>query len=132
MKRRQQKQGQSLIEVVVAVGILGVALVGVVMASTFGLKSARIARERSEARHLVEVKLEEVRRQRDGDPEAWFALGSRTDPAEQIGTAPIYTLTTTYTEVLPQAQFEVVVEASWEDAEVTYRVTQTTYLSKWQ
>lgn len=128
----KKNQGQSLIEIIVAVAVLGVALVSIVLTATVGLKASRVASERSYARHLVENELEDIRRIRDMDPTTFFSLGSRTDPPEDFGTAPVYTMTTVYTELVAQEQYEIEVEVSWEDGGNTYRVSQITYLSRWQ
>jgi len=124
--------GQSLIEVVIAIGVVGLVLTSMVFVSTLGIKTSRVAKERVEARHLVGNKLEEVRRTRDEDPEAFFATGTYSDAPIQTGTNPTYTLTTTYTQVVAGEQYEITVEATWEDGANTYTVTGGTYLSKWE
>ena len=127
-----KKQGQSLVEVVVAIGVMGLVLTSMVMAVTIGIKTTRVAKERVEARHLIENRLEEARRERDTDPDSFFGLGNRTDPTEQVGTNPMYSLTTSYTEIVPGEQIEVEVEVTWVDGANDYVVTGSTYLSKWE
>ena len=129
---QKSNEGQSLVEVVVAIGVMGLVLTSMVMAVTIGIKTTRVAKERVEARHLIENRLEEARRERDTDPDGFFELGSRTDPTQQVGTNPVYNLTTYYTEVVPGEQIEVEVEVTWVDGANDYTVTGSTYLSKWE
>lgn len=126
------KEGQSLVEIVVAIGVMGLVLTSMVMAVTIGIKTTRVAKERVEARHLIENRLEEARRERDTDPDGFFGLGNRTDPTEQVGANPVYSLTTSYTEIVPGEQIEVEVEVTWVDGANDYVVTGSTYLSKWE
>lgn len=124
--------GQSLIEITVAVAIMGLVLTSMVAMSTLGLKTVRLAKDRSVARHLIENKFEEIRRGRDEDKEGFFSQGTRTLGVENVGTSPVYALTVSYTEIVVGEQYEVTVFVTWMDGENTYSVTQSTYLSKWQ
>ena len=129
---KMKNKGQTLIEVIVAIAVMGVVLTSMVLVATIGIKSARLAKERSEARHLVGNRLEQARRDRDGDPETCFGAGTRTDVPENVGSGPVYTVTTSYVEIVVGAQYEVTIEAVWIDGLNNYSVTQSTYLSKWQ
>ncbi len=128
----QEEKGQSLVEVIVAIAVVGVVLVSMVLSATIGIKTSRIARDRSEARHLVENRQEEVRRERDLNQETFFLMGTRVDPVTKIGTTPEYSLTTSYTEMVPGEKYQVEVSASWMDAGNTYTVTSATLLNKWK
>lgn len=124
--------GQTLIEVVVAIALVGLTLTSMVVAATIGITSARLAKERSEARHLVENRLEEARRERDTDPELFFSLGTRTDGPESVGPESMFEMTTTYTELVADEKMGVTVEIEWSDGGRIYVVNQSTYLNKWQ
>ncbi len=124
-----KKKGQSLIEILVAIGILGVMLVGVVAGATVGLKGARISRERAYAKSLADKKTEQVRTIRDTDPDLFFDLGSRNESATD-STGPGYTITTTYTLQPSGVLMSVVVVVGWTDGNSSYNVTESTYLSK--
>lgn len=122
-------RGQSLIEVVVAVGILSVALIGVMAGVTAGLKGARISRERSYARLLADRKIESLRVSRAEDPTAFFV--ARATETEIDETPPGYTATTRYTLQQGGNRMFISVEVTWEDGENEYSVNQETYLSRY-
>lgn len=63
--RRKFKFGQSLIEVVVAVGIVAVAVVALVSAIIFTQKTARSANLQTQATKLAEESIEQIRVVRD-------------------------------------------------------------------
>ena len=125
----KKNRGQSLIEVVIAIGILGVALIGIVSAATVGLKTARVSRERAFARVLVDRKIERIRSVKESDPQAFFNLGSRTE-TETETTDPGYTILTTYTSQLAGQRMLIEVIVTWVDGNLNYSVNQSTYLRK--
>ncbi len=125
---KMKSHGQSLIEVIIAIGILSVALVGVVAGATFGLKAARVSQERGYARLLADKEMEEVRQEKNVDPEGFFNLGER-ELRKTDETPPGFTITTTYT-VRAAGVIKVDVVVTWIDGNVTYTVEQNTILTK--
>lgn len=114
-----------------AVGVMGLVLVGMVVAVTMGIKTTRVAKERLGARHLIESRLEEVRRERDVDPEGFFQQGGRVEGPRQVGTNPVYSVTTTYVEMIAGEQYEILVEVGWVDGANNYEANGGTILSNW-
>lgn len=123
-----KERGQTLIEMVIAIGLVSFVLVGLVAGATASLKSARLSRERNRATYLAQTELESARRDRDEDPETFFTTAGVTGPTES-GTAPVYRITVTKT--LVGTQMEVSVTVAWDDAGNTYQVVEETLLTKW-
>lgn len=128
----KSNKGQTLVEIVVAIGVMGLILTSMVMVATIGIKTSRVAKERVEARHLMENRLEEVRRSRDTNPETFFGTGTYSDAPVLMGSNPEYSLTTTYTEIVPGEQYEITVDVTWVDGANDYNVSSSTYLSRWE
>jgi type II secretory pathway pseudopilin PulG len=126
-----KQKGQSLVEVLVAIGVVGFALTALGVAMTSSVVIARVTKERSMARQLVEKRFEEVRNERDQDRETWFSLGSRTESYE-TETVPVYTIETDYLEVVVDEEYSVVVTAEWQDGSREYSYSSETRYSLWQ
>lgn len=116
---------------VVAIGVMGIVMMAAALGTTIAVKTARIAKERNLARSFVDRKFEEVRRERNEDPETFFAAGN-WEETEQVGTSPLYTRVTTYTIEAAGERMLVLVTVTWVDAGVTRSVAQSTYLSRQQ
>lgn len=124
-------KGQSLIEMVVIIGITGIALVALAITTTTSIRNARVAKERASARNIVEQTMETIRNSRDTDPTGFFGAGSHTDTLSTVGTDPIYNRTASYTEIIPGSKIEVTVTVSWEDSGGTFNFSNSTTLQKW-
>lgn len=120
--------GQTLIEMVIAIGLVAFVLVGLVAGATASLKTARLSRERNRAVQLAQTELEAARRERDADPDVFFGSAGTTGPTNS-GTNPTYSITVVRT--LVGSAMEVVVTVSWVDAGNTYTVTEETTLARW-
>src|SRR5690242_11398977 len=104
---RKKQAGQTLVEMVIAIGLVSFILVGLVAGAIVSLKTSRLARERNVANQLATTQLEKARQDRDNDPATFFAT---TDVARPVamGTNPAYQVKVTKT--LAGDQMEVVVE----------------------
>ncbi|OGM23308.1 hypothetical protein A2961_04350 [Candidatus Woesebacteria bacterium RIFCSPLOWO2_01_FULL_39_21] len=69
-------KGQSLFEIVVAVGVIALIMVVVVSLSTSSVKTSTFARDKTEANKLAGEAIEWLRGQRD---ESWTTFNSNTD-----------------------------------------------------
>lgn len=67
-----KQRGQSLIEVLVAVGIIVFALVGTIAATTRAVKTARVAANQTEAGKYASLVIEQIQKQKHDDSEAFF------------------------------------------------------------
>lgn len=129
-------KGQTLVEVIVAVGVIGLVLTGIVLAASSGLKTSRVARERFEARRLASSKLEEVRNERNTDPASFFAeskAGSSFEEGPETieGNLASYERTVSYDYTADGDEVEVTVEVEW-GSDPTFSVSETTILTQWQ
>ncbi len=88
----QGNKGQLLLEVLIALTILGVVAVAVVKISTRSLKSSRITGDRKEALDLAKQVLVDVEKEKENDITAFFL---RTDLEDDCSNAE-YTCTTVY------------------------------------
>lgn len=125
-------KGQTLLEVVVATGVVGVALVAMTITVISGVKMARVSRERSEALRIAEDKLESIRNERNMDPDDFFGLGSREYTIETSGEAPVYTIEARVDEIIAGEDVDVEVVVSWVDGDNEYSINKNTALSKWE
>lgn len=136
MKLSKNNNGQTLVEVIVAVAVIGLVLTGIVLAVTSGLKTSRVSRERFEARRIVETELEDIRSERNNDPGSFFADENAGDTIEVgpdvvEGNLTSYQKTVTYDYEADGREVEVTVVVGWGDEE-PYSVSQTTMLTLWQ
>jgi type II secretory pathway pseudopilin PulG len=123
--------GQSLVEIIVVIGVTGVALVAVALAATISTRNARIAQERSEARNHAMAMLESVRAERDADPEAFFAAGSRTVELSIIETLPSYQRRLIYTEIIAGQKIQVQAEVTWAESDNVFSLIEETTLERY-
>lgn len=136
MKFFKNTDGQTLVEVVVAVAVIGLVLTGIVLAVTSGLKTSRISRERFEARRIAESQLEDIRSERNNDPGSFFVSENAGDtievgPEVVEGNLTSYQMTTTYDYAVDGKEVEITVEVEW-GGEESFTVSQTTTLTLWQ
>lgn len=120
----KNSSGQTLVEIVIAIGLVAFVLVGLVAGTTVSLRSARLSHERNIANQLATSALEQERQSRDEDPDAYFTADSMTTTASD--TTPVFT--TLVTKTLNGDQALVVAEVSWVDAEITFHALQSTVL----
>ncbi len=113
------------------IAVTGLAMVGIALSGTVGIKTARIARDRQQARLLLNQKMEDIRRVRDDDVANFFSLGTRTEEETLYGDIK-YTLITQYTEEIPGERMRVEAEVSWQDGQNVYSLDQSTYLDLWK
>ncbi|MCR4324113.1 MAG: hypothetical protein NUV69_00290 [Candidatus Curtissbacteria bacterium] len=148
----KRKEGQSLIEVVVALGVVIVLITSLVSTSLLTQRGARGAKANTQATKLAEQSLEKMRvfRDRRGfsalvnnssancyildstnpDPSAWALSTANCPPGENVVLDNI-----TFTrriQVSSSGQNKlIVVTVSWQDSAGTQTVTNSTILSNW-
>ncbi len=67
LKYKNRKKGQSLIEVVLSIGVLAIVITALTILSTFTLKTSKSSTSRSEAVKLANAGIEAVRYVRDAE-----------------------------------------------------------------
>ncbi len=121
--------GQMLVEIVVAIGIVVLVLVGVSDLTTRTTKMYRLQKEKDEANRLIEARLNQYRDDRDRDVSGFFstlpARGSFSSCSWTYTPAGTYTCEVKYTDIAGQG-VRIDVRASWSS---TAGVSQTHSLS---
>lgn len=148
MKRRHaHNQGQTLLEIVVAVGVIAVVLTALVTAVTASLRFSQAGRFRSQAVKFAQEGIELTRKLRDTRPWAEFTTYSGTGTADWCldesgqwtasdGTGCPITPTSnfwrTVTLTLNGNVMDVTSVVSWGERTQSSTVSLRTYLSDWR
>lgn len=150
--KRSFKPGQSLMEVVVAMGLVVIAAVALVSTTIFTQKSARSASAQTQATKLTEESIEQIRVIRDrkeygalgvgsckvialsSDPNNWL-LKDCVPPGvpETIVLGNIsFTRRIDISEIVLDAKKKATVIVSWQESGGTRKVENITFFSKFQ
>lgn len=136
------QSGQTLAEVVVAIGVIVLLVTGLVVGTSVSLKASQYSKARSQAVKYAQEALELARNLRDSSWTTFFAFGgtnqclnkegvwTQTSGACSANIDNFYTRSVTFTWDDPRMKIEVV--ASWVDGNKTYTVPISTYLTQWK
>ena len=120
-KRRRRARGMTLIEVMIALLVTTIALLGALATVGITVRGANFSRNATEASVLVQTKLESLVSLPQGVsggalPGNTTETGSTAiDANGNTGTGGIYTRTTTWTQTTSPAQRTCTVTVSWTD-----------------
>jgi len=125
-KSKQVKpSGQMLIEVVIAVAVIALVLVGVSGLMTKSLRVISFQKEKDQAASLLQKIQNDYRRERDLDADGFFAsIGE----SESVDCGPIYACTVDFDVTVDSVL--VTVTATWEDGEDELSVSSEQLLQK--
>lgn len=136
------QSGQSLLEVVAAITVAGMLVMGLVVGLTWALKVSRDARARSRANKFAQEALELVRRERDGNWGAFYARRSQTYCMASTGSQTLmsgscaynldsnaYSRTIGYQWLTSPDRMQVTVNVNWGTQSSSQLVTE---LTKWR
>lgn len=140
------ERGQTLLEIVVALGVIAVVLTGLVTAVTASLRYSQVSKYRSQGVKFAQEGIELARKLRDTSPWAEFSVFSSGTgewclneagswSASDGSGCPIVAGSTfwrTVTFVLNGSVMDVTSEVSWGDRSTSSTVTLRTYLSDWR
>ncbi len=141
----KDQSGQTLAEVVVAIGVVVLLVTGLIFGTSVTLKASQYGKARSQAVQYAQEAVEIARGLRDSGWTTFLAYGDvapRTWCLSKAGvwtamsgacTANIdsvYTRTVTFTWIDPNMKGDIVV--SWADGNKTYTVPITTYFTQWK
>ncbi len=136
-----KKQGLSLIEVVIGVGLMGVIMVALVSAVSVSLRNSQVSQNRSRATKYMTEGIEAVRSIRDRDKSVFFALStaayylnydtSGLQPIWKLQTSPKTTPALGFTrtiqlERLSATEMRVTVTIGWQQGSAPYSTKSTT------
>ncbi|MBU1322439.1 hypothetical protein KKE48_03345 [Patescibacteria group bacterium] len=139
---KKQNLGQSLIEVVVAVGMIALLLTAVLALISLSVKNSRLAKDRTIAVGLAQQGVELMRTYRDYSftDLSGQADGSVYNLAENWTVGPllispcltknIYTYYTRCVKLSPG--IEVIVTVDWQEGSQNFQTVQSTNLSLWE
>lgn len=126
-----REKGQSLLEMVIIIGVVGIALVAVTLASTISVRNSRIAKERTVARNYALEIFEQLKAEKTADPDTFLSQAGGTDTLAPVGENPEYTRTVLYNPVIPGEKMEITVTISWVDSGRNLSVVEQTTLEKY-
>jgi type II secretory pathway pseudopilin PulG len=144
---RGRKSGQTLAEVVVAIGVVVLLVSGLIFATSVTLKASQYGKSRSQAVQYAQEAVEAARNLREGGWTAFSAYGGALPISwcldkSGIWTASsgsctanidsVYTRTVTFTWEPSNSRMKVDVLVSWTDGNKTYTVPITTYITQWK
>lgn len=144
---RVNQSGQTLAEVVVAIGVVVLLVTGLIFGTSITLKASQYGKARSQAIQYAEEAIEMTRTLRDSGwttfltygavtPRSWCLSKSGAWTAMSgsctVNIDNVYTRTVTFTwdEIATKMQVDVAV--SWTDGNKTYSVPITTYVTQWK
>ncbi len=124
---RSKNKGQMLIEIVVAVGIIALVLVGVSDLMTRSLRVVTFQKQKDEAGGLVQKILNDYKVQRDINPDNFYntVTGEVIDPCE---SGKPYKCTVTVDKTADGVLVSVLVE--WSDGGNTFNMTLSELLAR--
>ena len=143
---KKQNFGQSLIEVVVAVGVMALLLTAVLALISLSVKNSRLSKDRTQAVGLAQQGVELMRTYRDFSWSTLLAKANNTNYNLPGG----WTVATGLSTICPVANniynyylrcvvlstqpegVAVQVTVSWVEGSQTYRTVQSTNLSLWE
>lgn len=141
---KKNVRGQSLVEIVVSVGVVALLITGVVVATTISLKNSQSATLRSLAVQFAQEGLESTRLLRNAAWEefqgyaglwcldknnAWTPAVAGSCPANIDGT---FTRGVTFVWNPLEERMEITISVSWDDGGVPRDTTIETYMTDWQ
>lgn len=124
-------KGQSLIEIIVVIAVVGVALVAVTLSATFAIRNSRFARDRSTARNLAFEMLEDVKQAKRADPDAFLGGSTREEILSPTTGTPVFSRKVTYTVDIAGEKMVITAEVTWVDSGRTLSVIEETSLEKY-
>lgn len=136
---KNQTQGQSLLEVVFAISIIGLILGGFVSAIVYFSKTGQVAESGTKATQLAQEKIEELRAEKKDSPSSFWQnmdnnyLVNSPITEGNLGDGK-YTRITTYQDVTPENEnrkIMVEVEIQWQEQDQEKSTTVTTYFNEY-
>lgn len=125
-------RGQMFIELIVAVGVITVALVGVIAMSTQSVKVQKASGNRGEATNLANRNLEEIRNLKNRNVVGFFNPTPTIVPAPPacpITAASVYSCSVSYV-LTGTDEMKVTVTVSWAEGSNTMNVVVNSILTK--
>ncbi len=122
------QRGQTLIEVVVGIGLLVIVVTALIGLGVVAMKASTSARNRTVGAKLANEGMEMARSVRDQG-----SLGDVADDSDNVTVGSVtFTRTRTVTDVVAGQKKKIVVEVSWPESSGTKTVSVASYLTDWR
>lgn len=132
-KRSDLVRGQTLVEMVFALGVAVLVIVALVAATTVAVRNAQFAKSQSLAAKYAVEGMEYLRFLRDSQTTNFFTtLCSGTENISGGFTRSFRCENATPPPGIPVTKVKATVTVSWTDARGTHNSTQISYFTKWQ
>lgn len=120
---KDSSKGQTLLEVILAIGVACIVLIGLTRAVTVALRNAQFAKNQALATQYAQEGMEKARQLRDQDPDVfWNKSGTET---EDLGN---FTREVTYDEIEGNKKMKIEVVVSWD----SHKAEIVSFLTKWK
>ncbi len=136
--------GQTLVEIMVVIGVIAILTTGLVVLTTFSIKNSRISALRSQAVKYAAQGMEYVRQKRDAGWTDFQALGGQTwclgDNGAWVPVNPIclenvsnlFGRTIEFTWDEANHRMAVTVTVDWNEGAEYYETHLNSYFTQWQ
>jgi len=121
--------GQSIIEVIVALSLIAVVVLGLVKVTIISINNAGFARDQRAATKYAQEGIEGARKCKE---ENEFDFWNKSCPELSQPNDAKFIRTITYTVIEAQKKMDVLVEVTWQDSKGTHKSSLRTNLTKWQ
>ena len=141
---KKNSSGQTLVEVVVAIGVVVLLVTGLIVATSVTLKASQYGKMRSLGTQYAQEAIEAARNLRDSGWSTFLLYGGTSQCLDKTGnwtpmsvSCPydidsIYSRTVMYTWDALNSRMNVDVAVTWVDGAKTYSSTLSTYLTQWK
>lgn len=133
-KKSEKTRGQSLIEMVFVISVVGMVISGIVFGMIYFSRVARFAKYRSLATSLAKGKIETLKAEKEDNPNAFWETAQNPAPIVETLTFPAtFTRTITFSEYIGSnstQKVKVVVELTWKDGSKEDSVSLASYFSE--
>lgn len=140
---KEAKNGQSLLEVLVALGVAVLVVLALVGATTIAIRNASFARSQAQATKYAQETMEWLRAERDND---WLDFSEKAGvtyclselnwnspiPCSVFALGDTFKREVVLTTDLEGDKIEAKVTVSWREQRKTYQSQLYSYFTKWQ
>jgi len=122
-------EGQSVIEVVVALSLVAIVILALVKVTISSIQNSSFARDQQTATQYAQEGIENARRLKEqNEIEFWGKSGSEEETINK------FERTITYTPVTGEEnqKMEIQVVVTWENTKGTHQSDLSTYLTRWK
>lgn len=129
MRFLRLNEGQSVIEVVVALSLVAIVILALVKVTISSIQNSSFARDQQTATQYAQEGIENARRLKEqNEIEFWGKSGSEEETINK------FERTITYTPVTGEEnqKMEIQVVVTWENTKGTHQSDLSTYLTRWK